>query len=299
VPQSIDIAPEGFELVNGGRIFTPFWTDYVIAKPGISGGANWPASSIDVASGTIYVCAADGATVFRAWEISDEAPPPGELYIGGNFGSNPMPRFGVFAALDLRTNKLVWQQHWPERCFSGSVTTAGGLVFVGRNDGRLTALNSATGALLWEFQTGAGMNSSASVFEHGGQQYLAAYSGGNVSGGARGDSVWLFSLSGELDVAQPDLPQISQGSAATDEAAVTAQAGMATYRNSCIFCHGADGTGGHGGPAFSTAQSIAEIQAIVSAGGNTMPPFGNTLNATQIASVSAWVRELAERAAED
>ena len=110
-----------------------------------------------------------------------------------------MPLFGVFAALDLRTNKLVWQQHWPERCLSGSVTTAGGLVFVGRNDGRLTALDSATGAKRWEFQTGAGVNAPASVFEHGGRQYVAVYSGGHVQGGARGDSVWLFSLSGTLD----------------------------------------------------------------------------------------------------
>ena len=25
VPQEVDIVPEGFKLVNGGRIFTPFW----------------------------------------------------------------------------------------------------------------------------------------------------------------------------------------------------------------------------------------------------------------------------------
>ena len=42
VPQAVEIAPEGFELVNGGRIFTPYWTDYVIAKPNLRGGANWP-----------------------------------------------------------------------------------------------------------------------------------------------------------------------------------------------------------------------------------------------------------------
>ena len=34
VPQSIEIAPEGFTLVNGGKIFTPFWTDELrILKP--------------------------------------------------------------------------------------------------------------------------------------------------------------------------------------------------------------------------------------------------------------------------
>ncbi len=51
VPQHLDIAPEGYPLVNGGRIFTPFWTDYIIAKPGILGGANWPPSAYDPATG--------------------------------------------------------------------------------------------------------------------------------------------------------------------------------------------------------------------------------------------------------
>jgi mono/diheme cytochrome c family protein len=295
----MEIAPEGFELVNGGRIFTPFWTDYVIAKPGIGGGANWPPSSIDPESGTIYVCAADGAAVFRAWDISAERPPAGELYIGGNFGTNPMPRFGVFAALNLRTNKLVWQQHWPDRCFSGSVATAGGLVFVGRNDGRLTALNSSTGAQLWEFQTGAGMNSSASVFEHRGRQYVAAYSAGNVGAGARGDSVWLFSLGGTLEQAAPAAPQPRPEPPITSDAAISLEAGRAAYGNSCVFCHGAAGTGGHGGPAFNKARSIEEIQRLVAIGGNAMPAFGNTLSAAQIRNVSAWVVELAQRAADD
>ena len=47
VPQSIAIAPEGFRLVNQGRIFTPFWTDAIVAKPGQGGGANWAPSSYD------------------------------------------------------------------------------------------------------------------------------------------------------------------------------------------------------------------------------------------------------------
>jgi alcohol dehydrogenase (cytochrome c) len=74
------------------------------------------------------------------------------------------------------------------------------LLFVGRNDGRLTALDSGNGNLLWEFQTGAGMNAPVSVFEYDGEQYVVAYSAGNLfAGSARGDSVWLFSTSGTLD----------------------------------------------------------------------------------------------------
>jgi quinohemoprotein ethanol dehydrogenase len=268
----------------------------VLAKPGLRGGANWPPSSVDVETGYIYVCAADSASAFRAWDITEELPPAGEFYIGGNFGTNPMPIFGVFAALDLRTNKLVWQQHWPERCLSGSVATAGGLVFVGRSDGRFTALDSATGAKRWEFQTGAGVNAPASVFEHDGRQHVAVYSGGHSQGGAHGDSVWLFALGGTLDpvvpAAQRSAPLVtSNGEANLD-------AGRTAFVNSCVFCHGADGTGGHGGPAFTTARTAEEVQRIVAGGGNTMPAFGGFLDAAAIANVSAWVVELARRAEE-
>ena len=200
VPQSIDIAPEGQKLVNGGRVFTPYWTDYVIAKPGITGGANWPPSSYDPQSGFFYVCAGDRAGVFRAWEISADLLPEGAEYIGGNFGAHSIPGLGTFTALDLHTNKIAWQQQWSEACYSGSIVTGGGLVFVGRNDGRLTALDSSNGKKLWEFQTGAGMNATASVFAHAGKQYVVAYSGGSVfARSAKGDSVWLFALDGTLD----------------------------------------------------------------------------------------------------
>jgi alcohol dehydrogenase (cytochrome c) len=296
VPTSMDVAPEGFTLVNRGSIFTPYWTDYVLAKPGLRGGANWPPSSIDVQTGYIYVCAGDNAGVFRAWDIADKNPPPGEFYIGGNFGINPLPMFGMFAALDLRTNKLVWQQQWADRCLSGSVVTAGGLVFIGRNDGRLTALDSATGTKLWEFQTGAGVNAPASTFEHRGHQYVAVLSAGHVQGGARGDSLWLFSLAGTLGEAPSaqSAPKVTSNT----NVEVNIEAGRTAYFNSCVFCHGADGTGGHGGPAFTTALSADTIQRTVSGGRNQMPAFGSFLDEAAIANVSAWVRELARRAAD-
>ena len=194
VRQSIDIAPEGFRLVNGGRIFTPFWTDAVVAKPGQGGGANWPPSSYDPRTGYLYVCASERAGVFKGG-ADFEIPPEGDRYIGGAFGTVTFGVTGIFAALDMRTNKLVWQQEWPQRCYSGSVATAAGLVFVGRNDGRLTALDSKDGTLLWEFQTDAGLNAPVSMFEYRGKQYVLAYSAGNAFAAAtRGDSVWLFAL---------------------------------------------------------------------------------------------------------
>ena len=47
IPHEIDIEPEGFKLINNGRIFTPFWDEPVVVKPLGTGGANWPPSSYD------------------------------------------------------------------------------------------------------------------------------------------------------------------------------------------------------------------------------------------------------------
>jgi outer membrane protein assembly factor BamB len=136
--------------------------------------------------------------VFKAAD-DFEMPMDGERYLGGVFGAVGWGITGILSALDMRTNKLVWQQQWPERCYSGSVVTAGGVLFVGRGDGRLTALDSRNGSLLWAFQTGAGVNAPASVFEHRSQQYVVVLSAGSAFAAApRGDSVWLFSLAGKL-----------------------------------------------------------------------------------------------------
>ncbi len=199
VPQYVDIAPEDFPLVNQGRIFTPFWKEAIVAKPGARGGANWPPSSYDPGTNYFYVCATDAANLFKGGEDDQKITPEGTRYLGSAFGGAPIPGSGVFAALDMKTNRLVWQQRWKDSCYSGSVTTAGGLVFTGRNDGRLTALNSSNGKRLWDFQTGAGMNAPVSVFEYEGEQYVVGYSAGSLfAGSPRGDSVWLFSLKGTM-----------------------------------------------------------------------------------------------------
>ena len=167
VPQSVDIAPIGFTLVNQGRIFTPFvGAQGVIAAPSFAGGVNWPPSSYDPVRQVLLVCAYDAVGKFIGGDRDFEIPSPGKHYEGGVSAFADLPRMGIFAAMDMRTNRIVWRNRWPDLCQSGSATTAGGLVFVGRNDGRLMSLDAETGLPLWEFQTGAGMHATPSVFEY-------------------------------------------------------------------------------------------------------------------------------------
>lgn len=201
VPHEIDIVPEGFKLINQGRIFTPFWDEPVLVKPLGTGGANWPPSAYDPETNLFYVCAHDGAAAYSTKEggAEYEIPTPGGRYFGGDYTRSGVARRGIFAAVDLKTNRLAWRQQWGEMCYAGSIVTRGGLVFIGRNDGRLTALDKSNGDKLWEFEADAGIHAAVSTFEHDGQQYVVALAAGSFFPGTeRGDSVWLFSLDGTL-----------------------------------------------------------------------------------------------------
>ena len=284
VPQFIDKPPEGIDLVNEGRIFTPFWRDWVAVRPGQGGGGNWPPNSYDIETGILYICGTDMIGNYRGGE-DNEIPPDGERYMGGVFQTHN--EFGVLVAMDMSTNTITWKQEWPRRCYSGSTVTAGGLLFVGRSDGRLTALDSSNGDMLWEFQTGAGMNAPTAVFQHEGEQYLAAYSAGNLfAGSARGDSVWLFSLNGTMDevaAAETLIPPVAISDRGASDPSLT-------YQKSCLPCHGESGQGGHGGGSALTALADAgTARQVIAEGQNTMPAFGGAFTAPQIEALAEWI----------
>ncbi len=190
VSQTLDVAPEGYQLINNGDGFTPFWEEPVLLR---RGDANWPPSTVDPEKGVMYICAGERQAAYSVRAV--EQVEPGTPYSGGSMRFAPIPTTGIVSAMDLRTNRRLWSQRWGSRCYSGLVATAGDLLFAGRNDGRLTALDARDGTKLWEFMTDAGVNAPATVFEHNGKQHVAVYSAGNrLARSDRGDSVWLFAL---------------------------------------------------------------------------------------------------------
>jgi quinohemoprotein ethanol dehydrogenase len=173
-----------------------------VSAPSAAGGANWPPTSYNRETQMFYVCGlvtAAGAVYGRQTQFSED-PKPGQLNLGSipvatGFGASP----GILSALDARSGRIVWQQRWPDSCYSGSTTTAGNLVFVGRNTGQLQAYDARSGERLWSFQTGAGANSTASIFSLDNQEVVALYAAGNsLAGSAHGDDLWLFGLDGTL-----------------------------------------------------------------------------------------------------
>ncbi|HTV51420.1 MAG TPA: PQQ-binding-like beta-propeller repeat protein [Steroidobacteraceae bacterium] len=300
VPQEIDMAPEGFDLINHGRIFTPFSQHPAVWKP--LAAVNWPPSSYDPSLHRMFICAQD--SLWGAVGGDPNYPvEPGALYSGSVVQRFAAPRRGVFAALDVTTNRLVWRQQWVDSCYSGSVATAGGLVFVGRNDGRLTALDERNGHKLWEFQTDGGVNAPASVFEHAGKEYVLVLAGGTTLAGSKhSDGLWLFCLDGTL----PSMPRGSadpgpqrMGPAPTaaespEQHAQNVAHGKEIYQTTCVVCHGESGQGGsHGGARLTSALTRQTVTTVVGYGRNDMPAFGASFKPEELQALTDYVLQLA------
>jgi alcohol dehydrogenase (cytochrome c) len=296
VPQFIDIPPEGYDLVNEGRIFTPFWQDPVLWKP--FAAMNHPPSSYDPEAGLLFVCATDG--FWGAANVDPDFPiEPTGVYSGNDVLRVQGPRRGTFGAIDVRTNRLAWHQQWVDGCYSGSLATAGGLVFIGRSDGRITAVDSATGRRLWQFQTDGGVNAPPITFERDGVQYLAVYAGGTaLSASRKSDGLWLFSLNGTMISLAPGSAdpagQFAQAAPVTPPPGRTADLaqGREIYTRTCGICHGETGRGGPmGGAPLTAALTIESIMTTATNGRNTMPAFSTMFSREELHDVASYVRQ--------
>jgi PQQ-dependent dehydrogenase (methanol/ethanol family) len=201
-------APDG-KPVTLGCLYQPYDASHYSAfAPAALGGADWPPSSYSSKTGDMYVCSKDSSSAWKAvpytkktklqplgnfFQIEGLAPPPGS------------PKWaGSVVAMNMRDNTRAWKVSFPagDICYSGIMTTAGGLVFVGRNDGQLQALSDTTGKLLWSSpKLHQSVNAPAMTYSIDGKQYIAVYAGGNSIaqgfGGAKikyGSDLYVFTL---------------------------------------------------------------------------------------------------------
>jgi alcohol dehydrogenase (cytochrome c) len=314
------------------KAFTPMSSDpnaiNLIANAAV-GGDNWPPSSFDPKDDMYFVCSQQGA-------LGLVVPPKEPKFVQGKntVGSETVVASGFntpgfLTAYDMTTGKIKWQDEFPESCYSGAVSTAGGLVFVGHNNGEFAAYDIETGKELWHFQTGAGANTTATVFEDEGEEKVAIYAGGNsLAATTHGENFWVFSLNGTMEElkglegkgegtehAGEESAEEKEGGGETGEAeenkgnesekvegeegaeaggAPNAQAGKEVFAENCSTCHGATGHGGNGGPDLRTmplAKEQAGAEKQVTDGGGGMPPFKGVLSEEEIKNVAAYVVE--------
>jgi PQQ-dependent dehydrogenase (methanol/ethanol family) len=139
--------------------------------PGTLGGAEWNGPAFDPKTRTLFVNSVDWCGTFKPQTA------PGSTF-GGNMRYDLIDRTsGWTHAFDAVTGAVKWVRHEERPMLAGVTPTAGGLVFTGTASGKFQALNAATGALLYSFNTGGAIAGGISSYAVGGKQYLAVPSG--------------------------------------------------------------------------------------------------------------------------
>jgi quinohemoprotein ethanol dehydrogenase len=215
-------APDG-KLLKVGCIFQPYGVSskgsFLASAPSATGGVDWAPSAYNPQTNLTYLCTTDGAGGSLGAETQKEQKLTlGSSYIGDNFGAgSPVEaNFGKIVAMNVTTNTMAWQAKWPQPCYSGTMTTAGGLVFAGQSSyvakkavkGKtpaspasspvLTAFDATNGNVLWNSAPmDAGANAPSTTYSINGKQYIVILAGGNALFGSKpGDSIYAYALPG-------------------------------------------------------------------------------------------------------
>ena len=104
----------------------------------------------------------------------------GTPFVGANtpYVAGPGGRMGGFIAWDASTGRKVWEVEEPYPTWSGTLATAGDVVFYGTLDGWFKSVDATTGKLLSKFKVGSGVIGNPITFlGPDGRQYVAVYAG--------------------------------------------------------------------------------------------------------------------------
>ena len=149
--------------------------------PSTSGATNWMSPAYNPATGWFYLAVKEGCGI--SYKAKQEFRPGGFGYMGTGYVESPADPWQMYVrALDPATGKMQWEyeQVNSRHYGAGLVSTAGGLLFAGDDQGFLTALDAATGKPLWHFNTGARISASPITYAVRGRQYVAVAAGSNV-----------------------------------------------------------------------------------------------------------------------
>ena len=145
--------------------------------PGANGGQEWSPIAVNPELQYAYSVALHQPMIYKTHYAPYER---GRLWLGSAFVAIPgEEQWGYVSAIDLQTGKIAWQVKTEQPMIGGATATAGGLVFTGEGNGWFKAYDARTGAVLWKFYCGAGVNAAPSVFEVDGEQFVAVAAGGN------------------------------------------------------------------------------------------------------------------------
>ena len=141
--------------------------------PAVRGATNWYSTAYSPQSNLYYVMSVEDCGTYRQAKQG-----------GFGFLNDPRePSVKLLRAIDIETGDIRWeiaQTGSADRNYSGVLATSAGLVFYGETSGGFAAVDAATGATLWHFETGGFFKASPMTYSVNGRQYVAIASGANI-----------------------------------------------------------------------------------------------------------------------
>ena len=237
----------------------------------------------------IYVCSSVSWVGFMAKRTPFVRPGLNYTGVGGAAGVAWPEGSGTFTAIDATSGKTVWQKTFPEPCYSGTATTAGNLVFIGRN------ARPAPGLQRHQRRpaSGASRPAPARTTPPRSSSRTASSTSPSSPAATRSPPPPTATTSGSSPSTAPSAPPprparaqapSTQARAArrTHTTAGNAAAGKTVFADNCVSCHGALGLGGNGGPDLTGIPSAKNYNTVVTQvqnGGGGMPAFKGQLTA--------------------
>jgi len=145
--------------------------------PAAPGMKDWQPSAFSPRTGLLYLPHNNLCMDYEGVEANFIAGTP---YVGAEVTmyAGPGGHRGVFAAWDPVGRRKVWEIRERFPVWSGTVATAGDVVFYGTMDRWFKAVDARTGEPLWQFQVGSGIIGQPVTYRGpDGRQYVAILSG--------------------------------------------------------------------------------------------------------------------------
>ncbi len=243
-----------------------YGTTEKIVWPSQAGGHNWQPMAYSDESGLVYIPVLEAPMKFIlrpqpnfvrgmiVQGVAAQFPPYADddkAMIG-----QPKPSFhSLLKAWDPVRQTLVWQSDTMSYWNGGVLTTGGGLVLQGRNDGTLVAYDSKTGTVLKEIKTGTAILAAPISYAIDDEQYIAVLAGfgGALTVSYPPDSapfdyqnssrLLVFKLGGGVvplppKRVEPDLEPIPEHHVVREDRLAR---GLELYQTHCFRCHGFQG----------------------------------------------------------
>jgi len=176
--------------------------------PHAGGAKSWLPSSYNPRTKILYVSLVESCMDLTPVAAGGR----GSLSTGVRWSLRPRPNsdglYGRIQAINLDTRKTVWTSRQRAPMTTGTLATAGGVVFAGALDRTFAAYDETSGARLWQTRLGDVPSNAPISYTVNGRQYVAMVVGNGGAQAAtfpalvpeirnppdRGASVWVFAL---------------------------------------------------------------------------------------------------------